>query len=131
MEIAPDLQFKHYTVAEAKLPAEVLVARGRSDARRDVAICCDLEHHVFYAAHTDPAGRRRPARVALVRAREWAQRRPRRGPARLRRAALPARAARAVAAEPRAARERRPGARGSKNGAGSGKAAAAATTKIV
>jgi hypothetical protein len=19
-----------------------------------VAICCDLEHHVFYAAHTDP-----------------------------------------------------------------------------
>ena len=26
MEIAPDLQFKHYTVAEAKLPSEVLVA---------------------------------------------------------------------------------------------------------
>ena len=24
MEIAPDLQFKHYTVAEAKLPADAL-----------------------------------------------------------------------------------------------------------
>ena len=24
-EIAPDLQFKHYTVAEARLPAEALV----------------------------------------------------------------------------------------------------------
>ena len=30
MEIAPDLQFKHYTVAEAKLPSEVLVARRRA-----------------------------------------------------------------------------------------------------
>ena len=21
----------------------------------ELTICCDLEHHVFYAAHTDPA----------------------------------------------------------------------------
>ena len=48
MEIAPDLQFKHYTVAETRLPGEVDVALA------EVAICCDLEHHVFYAAHTDP-----------------------------------------------------------------------------
>ena len=53
MELAPDLQFKHYTVAEAQLPVEVLtevtlVSLG------DVAICCDLDHHVFYAEHTEP-----------------------------------------------------------------------------
>ena len=51
MELDPGLQFKHYTLAEAKLPAEVLIAL------RDVAldaelICCDLEHHVFNRAHT-------------------------------------------------------------------------------
>jgi hypothetical protein len=54
MELAPDLQFKHYTVAEAKLPAEALanIAELSLDA---IAICCDLERNVFYAAHTDPA----------------------------------------------------------------------------
>ena len=53
MEIAPDLQFKHYTVAEARLPTDALVhARGRRSD--EVEICCDLERHVFYAAHTDP-----------------------------------------------------------------------------
>jgi hypothetical protein len=52
MEIAPELQFKHYTVAEAKLPSEVLVSIHVS--LNDVAICCDLDRHVFYAAHTDP-----------------------------------------------------------------------------
>lgn len=53
MELAPDLQFKHYTVSEARLPSEVLgsIPQVRLD---DVAICCDLENHVFYAAHTDP-----------------------------------------------------------------------------
>jgi hypothetical protein len=52
MEIAPELQFKHYTVAEAQLPADALMhVPGISLA--DVAICCDLGHNVFYAAHTD------------------------------------------------------------------------------
>ncbi|HZC28993.1 MAG TPA: hypothetical protein VE269_04570 [Gaiellaceae bacterium] len=52
MEYAPDLQFKHYTVAEAKLPAEALMKIP--DVSLDgVAICCDLERHVFYAGHTD------------------------------------------------------------------------------
>ena len=51
LEVAPDLQFKHYTVAEAKLPGEALMNLGVPlDA---VAICCDLEHNVFYAQHTD------------------------------------------------------------------------------
>ena len=52
MEIAPELQFKHYTVAEAQLPADV-VMKLTDVALSDVAICCDLDHHVFYAAHTD------------------------------------------------------------------------------
>jgi len=54
MEIAPDLQFKHYTVAEVRLPGEVLGGLPHVSLD-DVAICCDLEQHVFYAAHTDPA----------------------------------------------------------------------------
>jgi hypothetical protein len=53
MELAPDLQFKHYTVAEAQLPVDALRKIGQITLS-DVAICCDLEHHVFYAAHTEP-----------------------------------------------------------------------------
>ena len=53
MEIAPELQFKHYTVAEARLPADVLMHVPQM-LLSEVAICCDLERHVFYAAHTDP-----------------------------------------------------------------------------
>ena len=53
MEIAPELQFKHYTVAEAKLPSEVLV-HLQDITLSAVAICCDLDRHVFYAAHTEP-----------------------------------------------------------------------------
>jgi hypothetical protein len=52
-ELAPDLQFKHYTVAEARLPAEALI-RIASVPLSAVAICCDLDHHVFNAQHTDP-----------------------------------------------------------------------------
>ena len=53
MEYAPDLQFKHYTVAEAKLPGEALM-KIPEVGLNDVAICCDLARHVYYAAHTDP-----------------------------------------------------------------------------
>ena len=52
MEIAPELQFKHFTVAEAKLPADALM-HVQGIALSQVAICCDLERHVFYAGHTD------------------------------------------------------------------------------
>ena len=52
MELAPDLQFKHYTVAEAQLPAEALI--NLPDVPLEaVAICCDLERHVFNADHTE------------------------------------------------------------------------------
>lgn len=53
IEIAPDLHFKHYSVAEAELPAEVLV--NIPDVPREaIAICADLEHNVFNPTHTDP-----------------------------------------------------------------------------
>ena len=52
-EIAPDLQFKHYTVAEAKLPADAFVSL-QDVSLDDVAICADLDKNVFYAAHTEP-----------------------------------------------------------------------------
>ena len=53
MELAPDLQFKHYTVAEAHLPAEAL---GHLAEQRlgELEICCDLEHNVYNVDHTDP-----------------------------------------------------------------------------
>ena len=54
MELAPDLQFKHYSVAEARLPADALVNIPELSLDQ-VAICCDLERNVFYAAHTDPS----------------------------------------------------------------------------
>jgi hypothetical protein len=53
MEIAPDLQFKHYTVEEAKLPADALATLDEASLA-EVAICCDLDHHVYFARHTDP-----------------------------------------------------------------------------
>jgi hypothetical protein len=52
MEIAPELQFKHYTVAEARLPADALM-QIPDMALSEVAICCDLERLVFFAAHTE------------------------------------------------------------------------------
>jgi hypothetical protein len=52
MELDPDLQFKHYTVSEAQLPAEAL-SRIRHVSLGEVEICCDREHHVFNPGHTD------------------------------------------------------------------------------
>ena len=53
MEVAPELQFKHYTVREAQLPADALVNLEGVDFD-EVAICCDLESHVFNPEHTAP-----------------------------------------------------------------------------
>ncbi|MEP6893063.1 MAG: hypothetical protein ABI927_04710, partial [Gaiellaceae bacterium] len=52
MERAPELQFKHYTVAEAQLPVDVLTAISHVSLS-EVEICCDPDHHVFNSAHTD------------------------------------------------------------------------------
>lgn len=53
MELAPELQFKHMTVADAHLPVDVLT-RITQISLDEVEICCDVDHHVFNAAHTDP-----------------------------------------------------------------------------
>jgi hypothetical protein len=53
MELAPELQFKHYTVAEVQLPADALMKISGEVTLSEIAICCDLDHNVFYAAHTD------------------------------------------------------------------------------
>lgn len=53
MELDPDLQFKHYSVAEAQLPSDVL-SRISHVSLTGVEICCDLQHHVFNPEHTDP-----------------------------------------------------------------------------
>ena len=53
MELAPELQFKHYTLREAQLPADALVNVDEVGFD-EVAICCDLDSHVFNAEHTHP-----------------------------------------------------------------------------
>ena len=75
MELAPELQFKHYTLREAQssLPADALVLLSVS-ASDEEAICCDLESHVFNAAHTDPHVAEALRASHLFDLREWAAR---------------------------------------------------------
>ena len=54
MEIAPDLQFRHYTLREVQLPTDAFVRLEGVDLDT-VAICCDLEAHVFNPTHTEQA----------------------------------------------------------------------------
>jgi hypothetical protein len=75
MEIAPELQFKHYTVAEAQLPAEVLTQISQVSLS-DVSICCDLDSHVFYGAHTEPEVATALRGTHWFEVREYAQRGP-------------------------------------------------------
>ena len=53
MEIAPDLQFRHVTLAEAQVPVDAFV-QLEGIASDEVVICCDLDAHVFNPEHTDP-----------------------------------------------------------------------------
>ena len=75
MEIAPDLQFMHYTVAEAKLPADALV-NLRHISLDAVAICCDLDRHVFNPEHTDPGVAQALLESHWFDLREWSSRGP-------------------------------------------------------
>ena len=75
MEVAPDLQFKHYTIREAQLPADALVTLDTADLD-EVALCCDLETHVFNAEHTDPAVADALRATHWFDLREWAARAP-------------------------------------------------------
>jgi hypothetical protein len=53
MELAPELQFRHYTVAEVQLPVDAFV-QLEGFSPDVVAVCCDLDAHVFNPGHTDP-----------------------------------------------------------------------------
>jgi hypothetical protein len=71
MEVSPELQFKHYTLAEARLPSEAIVQVSHVPLEA-VAICCDLEHHVYYAGHTDPEVAQALGATHWYELREWA-----------------------------------------------------------
>ncbi|MFN2470711.1 MAG: hypothetical protein ABR583_06925 [Gaiellaceae bacterium] len=71
LDVAPDLQFKHYTVAEAHLPADALMALS-GGSHDELTICCDLEQHVFYAGHTDGAVAQALRETHWYELREWA-----------------------------------------------------------
>ncbi|HLM35710.1 MAG TPA: hypothetical protein VK278_08030 [Gaiellaceae bacterium] len=75
MEVAPELQFKHYTLAEAQLPADAIV-HVEGIGFDDVAICCDLDTHVFNAEHTEPAVAEALRASHWFDLREWASRGP-------------------------------------------------------
>ena len=75
MEVAPQLQFMHYTVAEAKLPADAL-AELQEVSLQDVALCADLDHNVFYAEHTHPQVAEALRQTHWYELREWATRGP-------------------------------------------------------
>ena len=75
MEVAPELQFKHYTVAEARLPADALV-NLQTVPLSAVAICCDLDHHVFNAHHTDDAVAQALRETHWYEVAEWSSRGP-------------------------------------------------------
>jgi hypothetical protein len=75
MEIAPTLQFKHYTVAEVHLPADALMSIPDVPLGA-VSICCDLDHNVFNADHTEPQVAAALAESHWFELREWATSRP-------------------------------------------------------
>ena len=53
MEIAPELQFRHYTLGEAQLPVDAFV-QLEGLAADEITLCCDLDSHVYYPEHTEP-----------------------------------------------------------------------------
>jgi hypothetical protein len=53
MQVAPELQFRHCTLGEVQLPPEAFVQLA-GIAQDAVAICCDLESHVYNPGHTNP-----------------------------------------------------------------------------
>jgi hypothetical protein len=75
MELAPELQFKHFTVREAQLPGDALVSIEGLDLD-GVAICCDLDSHVFFDEHTEPQVADALRASHWFDLREWVERSP-------------------------------------------------------
>ena len=76
MEVDPDLQFKHYTVAEARLPAEALMVLPDGVLLDAIEICCDLDHNVYNEAHTDRSLAEALRGTHWYELRDWAANRP-------------------------------------------------------
>ena len=75
METTPELHFKHYTLAEAKLPGEVLATL--TDVPADaLVLCADGEHNVYNPDHTDPRVAQALASSHWLAQSEWLARRP-------------------------------------------------------
>jgi hypothetical protein len=53
MEVAPELTFRHHTLAEAKLPVDAFV-QLEGISPNELVLCGDLDAHVFNPEHTDP-----------------------------------------------------------------------------
>ena len=60
MEVAPELTFRHHTLAEARLPVDAFV-QLEGISPNELVLCCDLDAHVFNPEHTDPGSSRRCA----------------------------------------------------------------------
>ena len=73
MEVAPELQFKHFTLREAQLPADALAGLEGVDFD-ELVLCCDLESHVFNPDHTQPQVAAALQRSHWFDLREWASR---------------------------------------------------------
>jgi hypothetical protein len=73
MELAPELQFKHFTIREAQLPGDALVLLEGID-QDATEICCDLDSHVFNPEHTDPLVAEALLASHWFDLREWAKR---------------------------------------------------------
>jgi hypothetical protein len=76
MQVAPELQFKHYTLREAQLPADAIV-NVDGVGFDDVAVCCDLDAHVFNPEHTDESIASALRASHWFDLREWVARSPR------------------------------------------------------
>jgi hypothetical protein len=78
LEVAPELLFKHYTVAEAHLPAEVLASLEELSLD-GLEICADLDHNVFNPEHTDERIAEALRGTHWFDLREWVRSRPGQG----------------------------------------------------
>lgn len=73
MERTPELHFKHYTLAEARLPGEVLA--GLADVPADaLVLCADIDRNVYNGDHTDPRVEQALADSHWIGREEWADR---------------------------------------------------------
>jgi hypothetical protein len=51
MEVAPELQFRHFAPGEVQIPVDAFVQLAGLPP--EAIVCCDLEAHVFNPEHTD------------------------------------------------------------------------------